>query len=127
MAADKLLHKLHGSDGETLIETLVAILVAAMSVTLLFSCVTASAEINKNAQTTDGGYVDASGTYHEGYYDALTKAEKQDDTSPAASSLVQVTVSENDVGGVPAPAPPPVTVNVKLYGEKGIYSYKEAP
>ena len=47
---DNLRKKLNSTRGETLIETLAAILVAALSVALLVGAVTVSGQINRQAQ-----------------------------------------------------------------------------
>lgn len=122
----KLQDKLRGSRGETLVETLVAILVAALSVALLFTCATASGEINKMAREVDGP--------EGGYYEALSKAETQDLQIPTPTPAPGATPTPVP-GATPAPTPHAATVtvtgsstsvpvSVKLYGEKGIYSYK---
>lgn len=113
MAVYKLLHKLCGSRGETLIETLAAILIAALSVALLFSCVAASTMINKSAREADDGYVNAAGVHQDGRYDALSEAEKQETPSAAAQITVMGTAT--------------VSITVDFYGEKGLYSYREEP
>ena len=42
--------KLHNSQGETLVEVLSSILIASLSVALLFGCVMASAGMDREAQ-----------------------------------------------------------------------------
>ena len=74
----KLRDKLASAAGETLVETLAAILVAALSVTLLVGGVAASGAIDRAARASD-----------DDFYAALTAAEGQDGTG----DLITVTVS----------------------------------
>lgn len=62
----KLKRRLASAAGETLVETLAAILVAALSVTLLVGGVNAAAQIDRAAQTAD-----------DDFYADLTAAEGQ--------------------------------------------------
>ena len=70
---DNLRKKLNSTRGETLIETLAAILVAALSVALLVGSVTVSGQINRQAQVSD-----------EDFYEQLTAAEAQTPPDDAA-------------------------------------------
>lgn len=97
--------KLHSDRGETLIEVLASILIAALSVTLLFSCVMASSNMDREARELDGKH-----------YEALTGAEEQ--RQPLESS--QVTITQVVTNGGHA-AEEDVPVNV--YGGAGLYSY----
>lgn len=112
MTIHKILGKLRDSRGETLVETLVAILVAALSVALLFTCIATSNRINKIAQTADGN-----GSSDSGYYESLTKAEQQNAASPPSAQVTVKKATEPDTSGQ--------TVDVNLYGGKGMYSYKK--
>ncbi len=92
--------------GETLIEVLAAILIGALSVTLLFGAVMASGNLDQDAKAAD-----------EALNKALELAEKQD--TPVADAAIvptaEVTVA-NDSGSVP--------LLVKFYGGEGALSYR---
>lgn len=98
-----MLHKLKNQRGETLVEAMASIVIAALSVALLFTCVMASIQINRMAQGAD-----------EAYYKALTAAETQtaDADHPAKSGTVKIAgnsaVKELDIS---------------LYGGEGMYAY----
>ncbi len=113
MTLRKPAEKLHENRGETLIETLAAILVAALATALLFSGVTTSVKMAKSAQVAD-----------DAYYKTVSGAEnRKTAVSVPTQPYVTVKVSGNDVVFVPIPT----TVNVNLYGGNGLYSYKEVP
>ncbi len=97
--------KLHCDRGETLIEVLASILIAALSVTLLFSCVMASSNMDREARELDGKH-----------YEALTAAEGQG----VSLGESQVTITQVVIDGGYAEA---VGVPVNLYGGAGLYSY----
>ena len=91
---DKLRDKLASAAGETLVETLAAILVAALSVTLLVGGVAASGAIDRAARASD-----------DDFYAALTAAEGQDGTGDpitvtvAGESAFQAELSADLYGG----------------------------
>lgn len=95
-----MIHKLKSQRGETLVETMASIVIAALSVALLFTCVMAASQINRMAQEAD-----------EAYYKALTAAE----TQAAAAKSGKMEISEKEF-------------DISLYGGEGLYSYalKEA-
>lgn len=99
-------HKLRESRGETLVELLAAILIAALSAAMLFTCCMASVEMDKNGQKSD-----------EAFYDALSAAEEQKNPLPQpAGGPVTVTVTGNgETDSIP----------VSLYGGEDMYSYKK--
>ena len=98
--------KLRNSRGETLIEVLASILIAALSVALLFGCVVASSNISTQAKAADSGY-----------YEGFIKAEKQvTPTSPATAAPTGVVTVEGDLGSA--------CPTVEIYGDNGVYSYK---
>lgn len=98
--------KLKSSKGETLVEVLASILVASLSVALLFGGVVASARIDSGAQQWD-----------KEYYEALTAAEghtekaAEDPTAP-----FQVIISDDDAGHQQK-------AKIDLYGKTGAWSY----
>lgn len=98
-----MVHKLKSQRGETLVETMASIVIAALSVALLFTCVMAGVQINRMAQGAD-----------EAYYKALTAAETQtaDEEHPAKSGKVKIT------GGSTWEE-----LDVSLYGGEGMYAY----
>lgn len=93
--------KLRSRRGETLVETLVAILVSALSVVLLVGGITAAAQINRRAAEQDGDF-----------YGQLTAAEEQ------AAPVETFTVTAVDQGsGLDAEIP------ASLYGEGDLWAY----
>lgn len=94
--------KLRDSRGETLVELLASILIAALSVALLFTCCLASAEMDENARKSD-----------ERYYKALSEAEAQ--TQAAGGDPVNVKVEGNSTS---------TTIDAILYGGEDMYSYR---
>lgn len=107
--------KLKDSRGETLVELLAAILIAALSVALLFTCCMASAEMGRNTREAD-----------KKFYEALSAAENQN--TPLSDGISAVTASV-EVQGEGGAAAPKVTPEICLYGGEEMYSYKkkEAP
>ena len=118
--------KLQSSRGETLVEVLASILICALSITLLFGAVMASASMDRTAQEADSRY-----------YQALTKAERQrkgpppgvesDLFTPPAGTAPAVTV-ENKAPPSPGELPPsPVTLGegdgLYFYGTERLLSY----
>ena len=88
--------KLRDNRGETLVEVLASILIAALSV---FSSIRASANIDRSARASD-----------ETYYEALSQAEgRTGDSEP-----LEITVKNGGVQTV---------LSVVRYGGKGAYSY----
>lgn len=101
-------HKLRESRGETLVELLAAILIAALSAAMLFTCCMASVEMDKNGQKSD-----------EAFYDALSAAEEQKNPLPQpAGGPVTVTVTVTENGKTDS-------IPVSLYGGEDMYSYKK--
>lgn len=105
--------KLRNNKGETLVEVLASIVIAALSVALLFSYIMASSDMDKTAREAD-----------EPYYAALSAAESRDETSgqPARVAITK----ERPTDAVPSPSPA-VTQNVTIYGKDGVFSYKVTP
>lgn len=103
-------HRLLDDRGETLVETLCAILIAALSIALLFACVVASNRINSQANAADANY-----------YNTLSGAEKYG--TKIQDATITISVSEPSASSASFP--------VELYSGDGagkkIYSYKEAP
>lgn len=95
--------KLRDTRGETLVEVLAAILVASLSVTLLFSCVMASSNLDVQAKSVD-----------EDYYQALSAADGQNGT---AKNSDEVTIASEDKEDVSK------DITVDIYGGEGLYSY----
>ena len=100
-----MLHKLKSQRGETLVETMASIVIAALSVALLFTCVVTSVRLDQAAKQMD-----------EAYYKALTLAETQtageDGEYPVKSGEVKI------VNGAAEKV-----LNILLYGGEGMYAY----
>lgn len=94
--------KLHSSRGETLVEVLASILIASLSVALLFGCVMASSNMDRDAKKLD-----------KEHYEALTAAEVQSGTGTSGTVKIQNPKNsvEKDLG-------------INIYGGAGLYSYK---
>ena len=97
---------LRNNRGETLIEVLASILVATLSVALLFTCVMASSQMERSVQKKDAAH-----------YDALTAAEAQE-TSVVDGTVSIARVDSSD--SVVATAAP----SVDIYGGEEMFSYK---
>lgn len=97
------MRKLRENRGETLVETFAAIVVATLSVALLFGGIVASGRIEADAKRVD-----------EAHYDAFSEAEEQ------AAAGTEATVTIENLGNGASD-----TLNVELHGGAGIYSYKK--
>ena len=101
------LKKLKSSSGETLVELLASILIAILSVSILFGGIMVSVRINEEADRAD-----------QEYYKGLSAAEEQkvlilpDGTE--GTGEISVNNSESLSG----------SVKVNIYGGYGLYSYK---
>lgn len=100
-----MLHKLKSQRGETLVETMASIVIAALSVALLFTCVVTSVQLDQTAKQMD-----------EAYYKALTLAETQtageDGEYPMKSGAVKIEGNGTSI-----------SPNISLYGGEGMYAY----
>lgn len=99
----RMAHKLNSQQGETLVEILASILIASLSVALLFTCVMASVQIDRSAQKAD-----------EAYYKALTAAETQTDDPEHPTKSGKVTIENGSVEE---------KLDITLYGGEGVYAY----
>lgn len=113
--------KLRTSRGETLVEVLASVLVCSLSIMLLLGAVTASADIDLQAQNADGEY-----------YAALTKAERQskvellpDDESDISPDAVgsKVTVVNGDGKTAKLTAVEEGENGLHFYGTERLLSY----
>ena len=103
--------KLRDNRGETLIEVLASILIATLSVTLLFGCITTSAKLDTDAKELD-----------DAYYGGLAKADSQATPDPEAAAVPIETVEIKRIeGGVVKASAAPL---VEIYGDNGVFSYK---
>ena len=111
---------LRNDQGETLIEVLASILIATLSVALLFTCVMASSRMEQDAESVD-----------EKHYSALSEADAQITPTPDPSAVPPVrdgTVSIERIdstGSVEATASP--TPSIEVYGDEGMFSYRRQP
>ena len=92
------------SRGETLVEVLASILIAALSAALLFSCIASSVRINRSAQAADAAH-----------YQALSAAEGQTDALEGVNA--SITIQGENSGQV--------EIDIDLYGGEGLYSYSK--
>lgn len=98
--------KLRNDRGETLLEVLIAIMIAALSVTLLLGCISTATNVGAGVKEKD-----------EQIYAALNAAEEQKDE---IDSSITVTITNEDPTIDPEPS-----VTVAIYGgDDGPYSYK---
>jgi len=97
--------KLKDCRGETLVELMASIVIASLSVTLVFGAIMASASLDRQALEAD-----------EKYYETLSRAERQgaDDEFSASTGTVTVT---NGIGAMSAEP------DVTFYGGEGAVSY----
>lgn len=95
--------KLKSSRGETLVETLAAILIASLSVAMLLGGVTVSVRLGRHADETDAYF-----------YETLTAAETRQTPAPdaAGSPVVRITAGRTSI-----------ELPVQVYGGEGLYSY----
>lgn len=99
--------KLKEVRGELLIEVLVAILIGALSVSMLFGAVMVSARMEKTAREKD-----------ELFYERLDKAEARDTASALSTGSVTIELKKTD-GTVDSSTDVPVN----FYGGEGALSY----
>lgn len=104
--------KLRNNKGETLVEVLASIIVASLSVALLFSCIMGSTSMDKSAREAD-----------EPYYKSLSAAELRQGTSGETS----VAITKTRPAGPEDLAAPEAKEDITIYGEDGVYSYKVRP
>lgn len=108
-----MMKTLRNDRGETLIEVLASILIAALSVALLFTCVMASSRMEQSAQKKDAEH-----------YSAFTAADTQDTSALSDGTVTVSRINPADKDdSTPAPmetATPPIG----FYGGVGMYSYK---
>lgn len=94
------------SRGETLVETLAAILIGVLSVTLLVGSVTASGNLARQADRSD-----------ESFFTTLTQAENRETpltASDGVSGSPTVTITEGTKRA---------TIPAQVYGGEALYSY----
>ncbi len=106
------MRKWKDSRGETLVEVLAAILIASLSVTLIFGAIMASTTMDRQAQDLDGKY-----------YEVLSKAESQGSGDELSGTTSKVTVAKKVVAGASAEK----EVTVTFYGGEGAVSYALDP
>ena len=78
--------KMTDSRGESLVELLASILIATMSVILLFTGIAAATHINKMSQAAD-----------KAHYEDLIKAERQSASDQIGSGAVKLGVGGNEI------------------------------
>ena len=98
--------KLRSQQGETLVEVLACILIASLSVSMLFGGVVASLHINEAADLRD-----------EDYYQIFTAAEAQTNQLPKPAGGSYTVKIENRGIGKEEP------LDIHLYGGEGAVSY----
>lgn len=94
-----MIRKLKSRRGETLVEAMASIVIAALSVAMLFTCVMAASQINRMAREAD-----------EAFYAGLTAAEGQ--TGTALPGTIKIAGGGRER-----------TFSVSLYGGEGMYAY----
>lgn len=101
--------KLRDNRGETLVEVLASILIAVLSVALLFGGIAAASRLNADAKRTD-----------DEYYRALSAAEGQSVLPGAQGAVIRIGIVNQSNGAG-------TELEAGLYGEKGMFSYKVPP
>lgn len=99
-----MVRKLKDSRGETVVEVLASVLIAALSVALLFSAVMASSSMDRSAQKTDAEF-----------YAGLNNAQTHNGT-PVTGKKVTVNGNGKDK-----------EIPVSFYGGGGVLSYAPDP
>ncbi len=94
-----LKRKLRSQRGETLVEVLASILIAALSVAMLLGGVAVSSNLGRQADTSD-----------EYFYETLTAAESRQ--TPVKDGTIALTE-----GGAS------IDIPIQVYGGEGLYSY----
>ena len=102
--------KLQNDRGETLIEVLASILIAALSVTLLFGSIIASSRIDEAAKAVD-----------EEHYAGLAAADAQAPSGLHTDGTVTIKRTDSSPEVTVSPAP-----SIKIYGGEGMFSYRRA-
>ena len=102
------MRKLHNNRGETLVEVLASILVASLSVALMFGCIIVSSNIDVRTKDVD-----------ESHYLGLTAADAK---AMPSVDIESVTITRTDPS--PSPGAGETSVPVAIYGGEGMYSYK---
>lgn len=107
---------LQDNRGETLVEVLASVVVATLSISLLFGCIMVSTQMDAKARAAD-----------EQHYENLTAADAQASASLAeeAPAFVPgiVTITRTDPAPGAAETDPVATPSVMIYGDDGMYSY----
>lgn len=98
--------KLKSERGETLIELMASILIASLSVTLVFGAIMASTSMDRQAQVLD-----------KNFYNTLSEAEKQETPITGGGDFAPTGVTIKDSTGRFA------TPGVNFYGGENAYSY----
>lgn len=108
--------KFHNNRGETLIEVLASIIIASLSVALMFGCIMVSTNMDEGSKTLD-----------EQHYAGLTAADAQEAASMAAPTpgVGSVTIERVDpvVSGEPTAS---AELEITIYGDEGMSSYRRA-
>lgn len=99
--------KLRENRGETLVEVMASVVIAALSVALLFGCAMASSNMDKDARELD-----------EKRYDALSAAEaRADGTTGLAPGTVEIKNTDDGAQSL--------DITISVHGGEGLYSYRE--
>lgn len=119
--------KLHSNRGESLIETLASILIGSLSVALMFGCILISTNMDKEAKGQD-----------DKHYAGLTAADAQDaaptpdptpmpDPTPTPDSTPTPKVTIERISPLESGSPAPsAELNITIYGDAGMASYRRA-
>lgn len=101
--------KLKNNRGETVVEVLASVLIAVLSVALLFGAVMASGSMDRGAQKTDADF-----------YAGLSEAQAHKGTPAAVDKEVEISIG--NPGSIAS-----ADVSVYFYGGGGVLSYVPAP
>lgn len=111
-----MVKKLQNQRGETLVETLVSIVIATLSIAMVASASVVASQIIQTGRAEQNDF---------------SAAVQAAETKNAAVAQAVVTASEVSVGAdgavVAVPSATSGTVAVQVYGAEDIYSYAEAP
>lgn len=101
--------KLRNNRGETLVEVLAAIVIASLSVAMLFGCIVGSSSLDKRAREVDGPY-----------YENLSAAEVREET---LGQEAKVAITKNPPPDTTPTPVPDVEEPITIYGKDGVFSY----
>lgn len=103
-----MMNKLRDDRGETLVEVLASILIASLSVALLFGCVMAASNMDRETKRLDGEH-----------YKYLSAAEGRTEPAVADAKVTVTNEAGTDLNEKTK------KIDVEIYGGEGLYAYQQ--